>query len=90
MKKDDLVQMISSESGISKSQAATVLKTFTTGITGSLADGNKVTLSGLGTFSITHKAAREGRNPQTGETIHINARNGVKFKVGKALREAVR
>lgn len=90
MKKDDLVQMISSESGISKSQAATALKSFTTAITGSLAEGNKVTLSGLGTFTVTEKAAREGRNPRTGETIHINARNGVKFKAGNALRDAVK
>lgn len=90
MKKDELIQMISSETGLTKTQAATALKSFTAGITGSLAEGKKVSLSGLGTFTVTHKAAREGRNPQTGETIHINARRGVKFKVGKSLKEAVR
>ncbi|HJM03995.1 MAG TPA: HU family DNA-binding protein, partial [Arenicellales bacterium] len=57
-------------------------------IAGELAGGGSVALVGFGTFSVSHRAARMGRNPATGESIHINASNVPKFKAGKALKEA--
>lgn len=90
MTKDELVDKIAEDASISKAEAAAALKAVTSGITGSLAGGSDVTLVGFGTFSVTQRAAREGRNPRTGETLHIPASRGVKFKAGKALKDAVK
>lgn len=90
MTKDELVDKIAGDAGISKKEAAEALKAVTSGISGALAGGGSVTLVGFGTFSVSQRAARAGRNPQTGETIQIAASRGVKFKAGQALKNAVK
>ncbi len=90
MTKADLVEKMASDAGISKAAADAALKSFMDGVTKALKkkDG-KVTLVGFGTFSKVRRKARKGRNPQTGEAIKIKATNVVKFKPGKALKDAV-
>ena len=90
MTKDKLVEKISSGVAISKKEAETALNAVTSGISGALANGDSVTLVGFGTFNVSHRAARKGRNPQTGESLQIAAGKGIKFKAGKTLKEAVR
>lgn len=89
MNKSDLVALIAGEAGISKSAAEKALNSLIEGITKALKKGDTVTLVGFGTFSVSKRAAREGRNPQTGETIKIAARKVPRFKPGKALRDAL-
>ena len=89
MNKSDLIDNIAARADISKSSAGDALEAVLDGITGSLAAGDSVTLEGFGTFSKTHRAARDGRNPRTGETIKIQASNLAKFKAGKALKDAL-
>ena len=90
MTKAELVEKMAKDAGISKTAAEKVLKSFTAGITKALKkkDG-KITLVGFGTFSKVRRKARKGRNPQTGESIKIKASNAVKFKAGKALKDAI-
>jgi DNA-binding protein HU-beta len=90
MTKVELVEKMAQDAGISKVAAATALNSFVEGVTKALKkkDG-KVTLVGFGTFSKSHRKARKGRNPQTGETIKIKASNVVKFKAGKKLKDAI-
>ncbi len=90
MTKGELVEKISSGAAISKKEAETALKAVTSGISDALANGDSVTLVGFGTFNVSHRAARTGRNPQTGESLQIAAGKGIKFKASKALKEAVR
>ena len=90
MTKDELVDAIANEAAISKNDAATALKAMTSAISGALANGQDVALVGFGTFSVTQRAAREGRNPRTGESIQIPASRAVKFKAGKGLKDAVK
>lgn len=90
MTKDELVDKIASEADLTKKDAATALDAVTSAIAGELANGGSVTLVGFGTFSVSERAARTGRNPQTGETIQIAASKGVKFKAGKGLKDAVK
>ncbi|MFQ5464905.1 MAG: HU family DNA-binding protein [Thermodesulfobacteriota bacterium] len=90
MTKDELVDRIAGDAEISKKDAAAALKAVTDGITGALANGGSVTLVGFGTFSVSQRAARTGRNPRTGESIQIAASRGVKFKAGQALKNAVK
>ncbi|WP_353126241.1 HU family DNA-binding protein [Parapedobacter pyrenivorans] len=89
MKKADLIERIAKESGISKGQAEKALNSFTGSVTASLKKGESVTLVGFGTFSVSQRSARNGRNPQTGETIKIKAKKLAKFKPGKTLSETV-
>ncbi len=90
MTKADLVAKMAKDAGISKAAAAKALNSFTSGVTKALKKKNgKITLVGFGTFSKVRRKARKGRNPQTGEAIKIKATNVVKFKAGKALKEAV-
>jgi DNA-binding protein HU-beta len=90
MTKAELVEKMAKDSGISKAAAGTALNSFAATITKALKKKNsKVTLVGFGTFSKVRRKARKGRNPQTGEAIKIKASNTVKFKPGKALKEAV-
>ena len=89
MKKSELVQIISSKSGLSKTQVTEVLSAFTATITDVLKDGDQVILPGLCTFSTTTRSARTGRNPQTGATIQIPAARVPKIKAGKNLKDAV-
>ena len=90
MTKAELVEKMAKDANISKTAATKVLKSFTAGITKALKkkDG-KITLVGFGTFSKVRRKARKGRNPQTGESIKIKASNAVKFKAGKALKDAI-
>lgn len=90
MTKAELVEMMAKDAGISKVAAAATLDSFMANVTQALKkkDG-KVTLVGFGTFSKVRRKARKGRNPQTGDPIKIKAGNGVKFRPGKKLKDAV-
>lgn len=90
MTKADLIENMAKDAAISKGAASKALNSFTDNVIKALKkkDG-KVTLVGFGTFSKVRRKARKGRNPQTGEEIKIKARNAVKFKVGKALKDAI-
>ena len=90
MTKAELVEKMATDASISKAAAAKALDSFTASVTKALKkkDG-KVTLVGFGTFSKARRKARKGRNPQTGEAIRIKARNSVKFKAGKKLKDAI-
>jgi DNA-binding protein HU-beta len=90
MTKAELVEKMANDAGISKVAATTALNSFTDSVTKALKkkDG-KVTLVGFGTFSKVRRKARKGRNPQTGDAIKIKARNVVKFKAGKKLKDAI-
>jgi DNA-binding protein HU-beta len=83
MNKADLIDKLSKDAGITKSQANTALDSFTETVITSLKKGDRVTLVGFGTFSVSDRAARNGRNPQTGAVIKIKARKVPKFKAGK-------
>jgi DNA-binding protein HU-beta len=87
--KAELIDMVASAADLSKSNAATVVDTVFSGITGCLKQGESVTLVGFGTFSVSERAARTGRNPRTGEAITIPASRSPKFKAGKALKDAL-
>lgn len=89
MTKGDLVGKIATDAGISKAAAEKALKAFVDGITGALKKGDKVSLVGFGTFDTSKRAARKGRNPQTGAEINIKASTVPRFKAGKALKTAV-
>ena len=88
MNKGDLIDAIAASTGLSKADAGRAVDATTSAVAGELAGGGSVALVGFGTFSVSHRAARMGRNPATGESIHINASNVPKFKAGKALKEA--
>lgn len=90
MNKEMMVEKIADEAGINKAQASRALKTVFDSITETLKSGEKVTLTGFGTFLISERKEREGRNPQTGETITIPGGNVPRFKAGKALKDAVK
>jgi DNA-binding protein HU-beta len=90
MNKSQLVEAIAQQADISKKEAAAALDAITSNITKSLASGEEVALIGFGTFKVSDRAARSGRNPQTGETIQISAAKIPSFKAGKALKDAVR
>ncbi len=83
MNKAELIEKIAKDAGMTKVQANAAVDSFTSSVTGALKKGDKVTLVGFGTFSVTARAARNGRNPQTGATIKIKARKVPKFKTGK-------
>ena len=85
--KADLVADIAKDAGIKKSEAEQALAAALDGIKAALSNGDKVTLVGFGTFQISHRAARKGRNPRTGDVISIAASNSVKFSPGKAFKD---
>ncbi|MEQ6885158.1 HU family DNA-binding protein [Salicola sp. Rm-C-2C1-2] len=87
--KSELIDAIADSADISKAAAGRALDAMVDSITGSLKDGDPVTLVGFGTFSVKERAARTGRNPQTGEEIRIAASKVPSFKAGKALKDAV-
>ena len=89
MNKSELIDTIASEAEISKTSAGRAVEAFTTAVTAALKDGESVTLVGFGTFSVKARAARTGRNPQTGSTIDISAANVPGFKAGKLLKKSV-
>jgi DNA-binding protein HU-beta len=85
MNKAELVTKISDDAGITKSQANAALDSFVEAVTKTLKGGGKVTLVGFGTFSVSKRNARTGRNPQTGDVIKIKAKKVARFKAGKEL-----
>ena len=89
MKKVELVEAVATATGLTKADSARAIDATFAAITGALAKGDKVPLVGFGTFAVSKRAAREGRNPRTGETVKIAARNAVTFKAGAALKESV-
>jgi len=89
MNKSELIDAVASETDLSKADATRATDAVLDTITGALSKGDQVTLVGFGTFSVRDRAARAGRNPQTGETIQIKASKSPGFKAGKALKDAV-
>lgn len=89
MNKSELINHIAEAAGISKTQATAALQAVETGVIDTLANGGEVTLIGFGTFKVSDRAARTGRNPKTGEAIQIAASKVPTFKAGKAFKEAV-
>lgn len=89
MTKDELIEAVSKDC-CSKKEAMDAVNAVFDSITQALSKGDKVALTGFGIFSVSKRAARQGRNPRTGETIKIAATNVPKFKAGKALKDAVK
>ena len=89
MNKTELVAAMADQAGVSKKDAEKVLKAFTDVVSGELKKGGKVQLVGFGTFEVSMRAAREGRNPATKKPIKIPASKAPKFKAGKAFKDAL-
>ena len=89
MNKTELVAAMAEQTNLSKKDAEAALKAFIDVVSEELKKGEKVQLVGFGTFEVSERAAREGRNPQTGETMKIAASKSPKFKAGKALKDAL-
>ncbi len=89
MNKTELVAAIADKTGLTKKDAEEVVNAFTDTVTKALKKGDKVQLVGFGTFEVTKRSARTGRNPQTGETMKIAAAKAPKFKAGKAFKDAL-
>ena len=89
MNKADLIDAMAEAAGIKKAEAKRALDAFTESVSGTLAKGGRISLVGFGSFSVSRREAREGRNPQTGAKIQIAAKNIVKFKAGNELNEKV-
>jgi len=90
LNKADLVSHVAAAAGLSKSSASDAVEAVLGGVSGSLRNGEAVSLVGFGTFSVADRAARTARNPRTGEAIYVAASKAPKFKAGKALKDAVR
>ncbi len=90
MNKGELVEKVAKDCDLTKAAAEKALNGILSAITGAVAAGDKVSLIGFGTFSVSNRAAREGRNPQTGKAIKIPARKVVKFKAGSKLADSVK
>ena len=89
MNKTELVAAMADKAGLTKKDADAALKAFTEVVEGTLKAGDSIQLVGFGTFEVTERAARTGKNPQTGKEIKIAACKAPKFKAGKALKDAV-
>lgn len=89
MNKTELIAAMAKDTNLSKKDVEIVLKSFMDVVTEELKNDGKIQLVGFGTFEVTRRAAREGRNPQTGETMRIEASKAPKFKPGKVLKEIV-
>ena len=89
MNKTELVAAMAEKAGLSKKDAEAALKAFTDTVAEELKKGEKIALVGFGTFEVSERAAREGRNPQTGAPMKIAASKAPKFKAGKALKDAI-
>lgn len=90
MNKTELITGMAEKAEISKKDAEKALNAFTNIVADTLVDGDKVSITGFGTFEVVERAARTGRNPQTGESIQIQASKSPKFKAGKALKNAIK
>lgn len=89
MNKSELIAAMAEKSGLTQADAGKALNAFCEAVGETLANGGDVQITGFGGFGISERAARTGRNPQTGETIQIAASKAPKFKAGKALKDAV-
>lgn len=89
MNKTELIDAMAADAGITKAAAKKSLESFLGNVEGSLKKGNRVSLVGFGSWAVTRRNAREGRNPSTGQTIQIKAKNVVKFKAGSDLASSV-
>jgi DNA-binding protein HU-beta len=89
MNKTELIAAVAEKAELSKKDAEKAVKAFTDVVSEELVNGGKIQLVGFGTFEVSERAAREGRNPQTGETMKIAASKAPKFKAGKALKDMV-
>ena len=89
MKKVELVESVAEKAGLTKADATRAIDAFVETISETLAKGDKVPVAGFGTIGVSERAAREGRNPRTGEPVKIEARKVVSFKAGSALKDAV-
>ena len=89
MNKSELIDAVASAADLTKADAGRAIDATVVAITDTLSKGDSLSLIGFGTFSISERAARAGRNPRTGETIQIKAAKLPKFKAGKALKDAV-
>ena len=89
MNKTELIAAVAEKAEISKKDAEKAVKAFTDVVSEELVNGGKIQLVGFGTFEVTERAARTGKNPQTGKEIKIAACKAPKFKAGKALKDAV-
>ena len=90
MRKPELAAAIADRTGLTRDKASEVISAFTDQVSAAASRGEDVTLIGFGTFNIRSRKARDGRNPQTGETIRIPASKTVGFKAGKALKDEIR
>lgn len=89
MNKGDLINKVAESAGITKAQATSAVNSVFSSIQDTCKDGGKAAFVGFGTFSVSHREARQGRNPRTGESITIAAKNNVKFKAGKEFSDYV-
>ena len=89
MNKSELIKHIASQAGLTQTQATAALQAVETGVIETLTNGGEVALVGFGTFKVTDRAARTGRNPKTGEELQIAASKVPTFKAGKAFKEAL-
>ena len=89
MKKVELVEAVATNAGLTKADATRAIDATFAAITEALKKGDKITLIGFGTFGVSKREARTGRNPQTGEAVNIPARNAVTFKAGSQLKDSV-
>ena len=89
MNRVELVAAMADKAGLAKKDAEKALKAFTAVVAEELKKGEKIQLVGFGTFEVSERAAREGRNPRSGETMTIAACKAPKFKAGKALKDAI-
>jgi len=88
--KTDLIELLAERTGLTKKAATDVVNAFIEIVAEALARGDKVTITGFGTFLVRRRAARMGRNPQTGEPLHIAAQNSPAFRAGTYLKEMVK
>ena len=89
MTKSDLIDSLANRQGIPKQKAEEIVNSVFDDIVAALKNGDKVNISGFGTFSVSHRKARTGRNPKTGEAIQIASSRAAKFKAGKTLKESL-
>ena len=89
MTKAELIADIAGQAGLSKAETGRIVDAFFKSISNALNDSGRITLTGFGTFTVAERAARTGRNPQTGEPMEIKASRTVKFKPGKGLKDAI-
>ncbi len=89
MTKADLIDSAASKGGLPRQGVEDIINQVFDAIVGALKNGDKVNISGFGTFSVSHRKARTGRNPKTGEAIQIAASRAAKFKAGKGLKESL-